>query len=88
VRFDNAAPKASLSSPIDRQFKPGDTVTIEGVALETWKVSVEGGSVNVGADERFVGSVPTSASHPDVAVRLAHPRLGVHYYLRRASGSP
>jgi hypothetical protein len=87
VRFDNAAPKASLSSPTDRGFKTGDKVTIEGVALETWKVSIEGGSVNVDAHQRFVGEVATSASHPDVAVRLAHPRLGVHYYLRRAAGS-
>lgn len=88
VRFDNAAPKASLVSPIDRAFKPGDTVTIEGVALETWKVSVEGGSVTMNADERFVGEIATKAERPDIAVRLAHPKLGVHYYLRRAAGSP
>ncbi|MFT3923472.1 MAG: FecR domain-containing protein [Myxococcales bacterium] len=88
VRFDNAAPKASLTSPIDRGFKPGDTVTIEGVALETWKVSVEGGRVSVDADDRFVGQVASAADRPDIAVRLAHPRLGVHYYLRRAAGSP
>lgn len=88
VRFDNAAPKASLTSPIDRGFKPGDTVTIEGVALETWKVSVEGGRISMDADERFVGQVASVADRPDIAVRLAHPRLGVHYYLRRAAGSP
>lgn len=88
VRFDNAAPKASLSSPTDRGFKSGDKVTIEGVALETWKVSIEGGTVNVDGSQRFVGEVTTSADRPDVAVRLAHPRLGVHYYLRRAAGSP
>ncbi len=88
VRFDNAAPKASLTSPIDRGFKPGDTVTIEGVALETWKVSVEGGSIQMDTGQRFVGRVVTSPERPDIAVRLAHPRLGVHYYLRRAAGSP
>jgi ferric-dicitrate binding protein FerR (iron transport regulator) len=88
VRFDNAAPKASLTSPIDRGFKPGDTVTIEGVALETWKVSVEGGSIQMDGDDRFVGQVASAANRPDIAVRLAHPRLGVHYYLRRAAGSP
>jgi ferric-dicitrate binding protein FerR (iron transport regulator) len=87
VRFDNAAPKASLTSPSDRGFKPGDTVTIEGVALETWKVSVEGGNVTMDADDRFVGEVASNAQRPDIAVRLAHPRLGVHYYLRRAASS-
>jgi hypothetical protein len=31
--------------------------------------------------------VVTSQEHPDIAVRLVHPRLGTHYYLRRATGS-
>jgi len=88
VRFDNAAPKASLSVPRDRGFKTGDLVPIEGVALPTWKVSVEGGTVAMSAGDRFTGEVQTSKEHPDVAVRLSHPRLGTHYYLRRAAESP
>jgi hypothetical protein len=88
IKFDNAAPKASLSSPIDRGFSAGDTVKIEGVALPMWKVSIEGGTIAVDADERFSGQVVTNAAHPDIAVRLRHPRLGTHYYLRRAATSP
>jgi hypothetical protein len=87
VRFDNTAATASLSTPSDRGFSPGETVVIEGVALPAWKLSVEGGTIEkVGAD-RFRGEVQTSAERPDIAVRLAHPRLGTHYYLRRAAGS-
>jgi hypothetical protein len=87
VKFDNTTATASLSAPVDRMFKAGDTVSIEGVVLPAWKVSVRDGTIEkVGAD-RFQGQVVTSAERPDIAVRLAHPRLGTHYYLRRASDS-
>jgi len=87
VRFDNTAPTASLSAPNDRAFSVGESVMIEGVVLPTWKVSVDGGTITMEGEERFVGQVATSAAKPDVAVRLTHPRLGTHSYLRRAAGS-
>jgi hypothetical protein len=88
VSFDNAAPKASLNSPDDRGFTVGDEVTVEGVALPTWKVSLEGGTIAMSGGGNFSGTVATSPERPDIAVRLSHPRLGTHYYLRRASGTP
>ena len=88
IKFDNAAPKASLTSPRVRGFSAGDKVEIAGVALPRWKVSVEGGKIVVDADERFSGVVLTHPGRPDIAVRLQHPRLGTHYYLRRAATSP
>jgi hypothetical protein len=88
IKFDNAAPKASLSAPSDRGFSAGDKVAIAGVALPMWKVSVEGGTIVVDAGERFSGEVLTYPGRPDIAVRLQHPRLGTHYYLRRAKTSP
>jgi hypothetical protein len=87
VSFDNTAPTASLSAPNDRSFAPGGSVMIEGVVLPSWKVTVDGGTITMEGAERFVGQVATSAAKPDVAVRLTHPRLGTHYYLRRALGS-
>lgn len=88
IRFDNAAPKASLRAPKDRGFAAGDTVRVEGVALPTWKVSVDGGTISRDDSDRFSGEVVTSPGRPDIAVCLRHPRLGTHYYLRRATGSP
>jgi hypothetical protein len=88
VRFDNVAPKASLSAPEERGFAAGDLVTVEGVALPTWKVTLEGGTIAMLRGDRFTGQVQTSKERPDIAVRLSHPRLGTHYYLRRASDSP
>jgi hypothetical protein len=87
VRFDNAAPTASLTAPADRSFAPGGEVAIAGTALPGWKVSVRGGTITKDEDDRFEGQVVTSAERPDITVRLSHPRLGTHYYLRRAQGS-
>jgi hypothetical protein len=88
VRFDNNAPTASVEAPENRSFAAGQAVQVAGVSLPAWKVSLEGGSVERDANGRFAGSIVPNAEHPDVVVRLSHPRLGVHYYLRRAGSSP
>jgi hypothetical protein len=62
-------------------------VQVAGVSLPAWKVSLEGGTVEREGDGRFKGSIVPGAEHPDVVVRLSHPRLGIHYYLRRAGSS-
>jgi hypothetical protein len=87
VRFDNNAPTASVESPPNRGFVAGQPVQVAGVSLPAWKVSVEGGTVERESDGRFKGSIVPGAEHPDVVVRLSHPRLGIHYYLRRAGAS-
>ena len=79
---------ASLSAPIDRSFAPGAELEIEGVLLPAWKVSVDGGMIEKVGEDRFHGRIVTTPQNPDFAVRLFHPRLGTHYYLRRASGAP
>jgi hypothetical protein len=88
VRFDNNAPTASVEAPANRGFASGQPVQVAGVSLPAWKVSLEGGSVERDANGRFAGSIVPNAEHPDVVVRLSHPHLGVHYYLRRAGSSP
>jgi hypothetical protein len=88
VRFDNNAPTASLNEPNDRSFTPGSEVKVAGVALPTWKVSLEGGTIAKLSNGRFEGAIATTSDRPDIVVRLAHPRLGTHYYLRRAASSP
>jgi ferric-dicitrate binding protein FerR (iron transport regulator) len=88
VRFDNNAPTASLIQPADRSFSAGSEVKVEGVSLQAWKVSLEGGTISKESDGRFTGLITPTAGRPDIAVRLSHPRLGIHYYLRRATSSP
>jgi hypothetical protein len=87
IRFDNAAPKASVSKPRDGDFAPGDSVDVAGVALPGLEVSLLGGKLEVDAQSRFSGAIQTSADRPDVVLRIESPRSGVHYYVRKARGS-
>jgi hypothetical protein len=55
-------------------------------------MAIDGATVSVGAaqlpldgDNRFEGDLSTPADLDALAIRFAHPRSGVHYYLRRVS---
>ena len=85
LRFDNAAPTATLTSPPDG-FAPGSTVTVAGVALEGWVISAGGKDLPLDGQQRFSGEVTAPSGERALAVQFVNPRRGVHYYLRRASG--
>jgi hypothetical protein len=87
VRFDNAAPKASLRSPGDRSFAPGASVTVAGVALPGWSVDVNGTALPTDGQQRFAGKTAAPADLRALAVRFSHADRGVHYYLRRNTAS-
>jgi len=88
IRFDNAAPKASVSKPKEGSFSPGQQVEVEGVALPGFTVTLPGGNLQLDKQSRFSGSVSTSAEQPDVVLRIESPRGGVHYFVRHAAGAP
>jgi hypothetical protein len=83
IRFDNAAPTASISSPADGGFAPGSRVVVSGTALPGWVVSAGGASLDQDAQNRFSGEVTAPADFA-LAIRFAQPKRGVHYYLRRS----
>lgn len=85
LRFDNAAPKASIIEPANGSFKAGEEVTTRGVALAGWSVSVSGKPVELDEHHRFATTHTVSSSQLGFAVRLVHPIHGVNYYLRRSS---
>jgi hypothetical protein len=85
VQFDNAAPTASINSPAERGFAPGALVSVSGMALPGWSVSVGGRELSQDAQERFSGEVPAPSDLGGIAIRFSHPQRGVHYYLRRSS---
>jgi ferric-dicitrate binding protein FerR (iron transport regulator) len=85
LRFDNAAPTATLTSP-GNGFAPGSTVTVAGVALEGWTISAGGKELPLDAQLRFSGEVTAPSGERALAVQFVHPRRGLHYYLRRAAG--
>jgi len=85
VQFDNAAPTASISAPAERGFPPGGAVTVAGMALPGWAVSVAGHELAQDGQQRFSAEVAAPADASSLAIRFAHPQRGVHYYLRRPS---
>ena len=87
IRFDNAAPAASLREPADRSFAAGATVAIRGVALAGWQASVGGAALDMDRYHRFEGEVEVPRDARSLIIRIAHPKRGVHYYVRRPAGA-
>ncbi len=85
IDFDNAAPKASITSPSQGSAAPGSTVEVSGLAMAGWSVAVEGKPIPMGAKHRFSTELTVGTQTDAIAIRLAHPAHGVHYYLRHTS---
>src|SRR6201999_1832737 len=85
IKFDNAAPTATLTAPANGGFAPGSTVTVAGAALEGWKISVGGKDLPLDDQLRFSGQATAPAGQRALAIEFVHPKRGLHYYLRRAS---
>ena len=83
IAFDNTAPTAIVREPADASFTAGDTVSVSGIAQPRWSVSVDGRSIDLDGAHRFSTEVTVPADGAGVAVRLSHPRRGVHFYVRR-----
>jgi hypothetical protein len=86
VRFENAAPTARISSPRDGAFRAGASVTVAGIAVPGWSVSVGAQELALDDQSRFSQQVQSALEQRAVQIRFEHPRRGVHYYLRRAAG--
>jgi hypothetical protein len=88
LRFDNAAPMASLKAPAVSGFEPGSSVHVAGLALPGSQVSVLGQKLALDGQQRFAGDVPLPAGTSSFAVRIHHPRTGTRYYVRRMRPAP
>jgi hypothetical protein len=85
IRFDNAAPTASLSSPADGSFAPGASVLVAGSALPGWSVSASGRELSQDDQNRFSEQVSAPSAERALVIRFAQAGRGVHYYLRRSA---
>ncbi|MEO8180942.1 MAG: FecR domain-containing protein [Deltaproteobacteria bacterium] len=86
LRFENAAPTARISAPRDSAFSTGSAVTVSGVAVPGWAVSVGGRELALDEQSRFTEPVPCSSEQRALQIRFTHAERGIHYYLRRAAG--
>ena len=87
IRFDNAAPTASLKTPGRLGVKPGGEVSIAGMAQPGWSVDVNGKKLSQDGQQRFSSKVEMPTNQRALEVRLTHPQRGTHIYVRRAAGA-
>jgi hypothetical protein len=83
ISFDNTARSAYLSSPAEDSAARGDRVLVAGATLLRSEVSVDGQMIHIDDKGRFHAETAVVPGQRAVAVRIAHPESGVHYYLRR-----
>jgi len=76
LEFDNATPTVQLDT-IDRD---GDHVIVKGSVLDGSTVSIGGTAIELDRHRRFSAAIPP-ANDAGIGVRIAHPKLGVHYYV-------
>ncbi|HVV85177.1 MAG TPA: hypothetical protein VHE35_19080, partial [Kofleriaceae bacterium] len=81
IAFDNAAPTAQITAPPPRAAW-SEPLAVRGVTVEGWSVAVDGAPAERDASGRFHADVAVGDKQV-IAIRLAHPEHGVHYYLRR-----
>lgn len=87
IKFDNAAPTASLQTPVALNVKQGELVNISGVAQPGWSVEINGKSADLDGQQRFSQKAEMPTGERALAVRLTHPQRGTHIYVRRAANT-
>ncbi len=85
LRYDTATPTAYVGSPADHGFGGGASVVVSGTAQPGSSVAVGGQELEV--DGRGSFSATATAESGGLAVRITTSSQGVHYFVRRASGS-
>jgi hypothetical protein len=89
IAFDNAAPMASLDQRGALLRDDAGHVHLSGVVPLGSDVSLEGQALTVDVVGRFAASALPSKNDSGVALRVAHPHAGIHYYVRHvAEGGP
>ncbi|HEY0194487.1 MAG TPA: hypothetical protein VGC42_25415 [Kofleriaceae bacterium] len=81
IDFDQTAPQVYIESPVDGLAWTGD-LDVRGAVLPGWSAQVDAVAIPVDKQRRFSAKVGAPAGRA-LAIRLAHPQRGVHYYLRR-----
>jgi hypothetical protein len=87
IAFDNAAPMASLDQQGTLLRDDAGHVHLSGVVPLGSEVSLEGQALTVDIVGRFAASASPSKHDSGVALRVAHPHAGIHYYLRQVDES-
>jgi hypothetical protein len=82
IDFDNTAPQVYIESPPNGQPFT-DNIEVKVSALAGWTAQINGVPLAMDNRRRFVATVGPPSAGKALAIRLSHPHLGTHYYLRR-----
>jgi hypothetical protein len=84
ITFDQTAPQVYIEQPVNgAPF--GVEVEVKGAVLPGWSAKVDAFEVPIDKNtRRFNAKVPPPEGQA-LAIRLAHPQRGVHFYLRRGA---
>lgn len=85
IKFDNAAPTASLSTPIEPNVREGGEITIAGVTQPGWSIEIGGVKLEQDGQQRFAQKTTMPTSERALTIKLSHPARGTHVYLRRSA---
>ncbi len=85
IRYDNATTAAYIRDP-DPGSAVSGTVRVSGTCVAGCTVSASGQNLPLDSAHRFGGEVAVPTDLDALAIRITHPRTGIHYYLRRAGG--
>lgn len=82
IDFDQTAAQVYIEAPRDGAAWAAGDIEVRGAVLPNWTASVEGITIPLDRQRRFFAKVGRPSGHA-LAIRVAHPQRGTHYYLRR-----
>lgn len=81
IDFDNTAPQVYIEAPINGRVWT-DEIDVRGAVLPGWTAAVDAITIPMDGQRRFRAKVGKPQGRA-LAIKLSHPKRGVHYYLRR-----
>ncbi|HSN29622.1 MAG TPA: hypothetical protein VLT45_25220 [Kofleriaceae bacterium] len=84
LEFDQKAAQVYIEAPANGAPWTGD-IEIRGATLPGWTAKYDVNELPVDSKNRFHATVPPPADAQALAIRLSHPKLGTHFYLRRGA---
>ena len=84
IGFDQKAAQVYIEAPANGAMW-GSDVEVRGATLPNWTAKIDVLELPVDSKNRFKATVAAPTEARALAIRLSHPKLGTHFYLRRGA---
>ncbi|MGE3457608.1 MAG: hypothetical protein AB7O24_21010, partial [Kofleriaceae bacterium] len=81
--FNNMSPIVFIEGPANGKPWGTGPIVAKGAVLPGWTAAIDGTQLPLSSSRSFEKAVARPAEAKAIAIKLSHPRHGVHYYLRR-----